>query len=65
MKKIIFIFISFLLMNIFVIADESIIIDIEINGLERIEKSTVLLYSELDVNNKYSNEIGNKSLKKY
>ncbi len=45
------------------IADNFFINEIEINGLERIDKETVISYSKLSVNDPYSNDIGNNALK--
>ena len=44
-------------------AEDFYINEIEINGLERIERETVILYSQLNLNDLYSNEVGNNSLK--
>jgi outer membrane protein insertion porin family len=46
-----------------IFADVFFIDEIEINGVERIERETVLSYSKLNIDNPYSNEIGNIALK--
>ncbi len=46
-----------------IFADVFYIDEIEINGVERIERETVLSYSKLNIDNPYSNEIGNIALK--
>jgi len=56
-----------LLLTIFgssIYADEFFIDKIDIEGLERIERETVIAYSELNIDDPYSNEIGNIVLKK-
>ncbi len=46
-----------------VFANNFLIDKIEINGLERIDRETVISYSKLNINDSYSNEIGNNALK--
>ena len=46
-----------------IFADAFFIDEIEINGLERIERETVISYSKLSIDSPYSNEIGNVALK--
>ena len=56
-----------LLLTIFgssIYADDFFIDKIDIEGLERIERETVIAYSELNIDDPYSNEIGNIVLKK-
>ncbi len=54
---------SIILISNSTFANEFSINKIEINGLERIERETVILYSELVVGDTYSNDIGNNTLK--
>jgi len=63
-KKKIYLAIIFALFTNNVLSQEIRISEINIIGNERIENNTVLVYSGLEVNNNYSNEIGNKALKK-
>ncbi len=62
MRKILLILIfSFCSNTIF--ASEFFIDEFEINGLERIERDTVISYSKLNIDDPYSNDIGNNALK--
>ncbi len=45
-------------------ANDFFIDDINISGLERIERETVISYSKLDIDDPYTNEIGNIALKR-
>ena len=45
-------------------ANDLFIDDINISGLERIERETVISYSKLDIDDPYTNEIGNIALKR-
>ena len=45
-------------------ANDFFIDEINISGLERIERETVISYSKLDIDDPYSNEIGNIALKR-
>ena len=45
-------------------ANDFFIDEINIDGLERIERETVISYSNLSIDDPYSNEIGNDALKK-
>ena len=45
-------------------ANDFFIDEINISGLERIERETVISYSKLDIDDLYSNEIGNIALKR-
>ena len=45
-------------------ANDFFIDEININGLERIERETVISYSNLSIDDPYSNEIGNTTLKR-
>ena len=47
-----------------IFANDFYINNIEINGLERIERETVISYSKLDLDDLYSNDIGNEALKR-
>ncbi len=63
MHKIFFILI-FALLSSSIFANDFFIKEIEINGLERIERETIISYSGLNIDDSYSNEIGNIALKK-
>jgi len=62
LRKLIFFLLVFFLCNS-TFADEFFINEIEIDGLERIERDTVILFSKLNINDLYSNDIGNRALK--
>ncbi len=62
MRKL-FLVLLFILFSNSVFANDFFISKIEIDGLERIERETVILYSKLNVNDIYSNDIGNNALK--
>ena len=62
MRKI-FLILIFTFFGNSIFADVFSIDEIEINGVERIERETVLSYSKLNIDNPYSNEIGNIALK--
>jgi outer membrane protein assembly factor BamA len=56
MRKI-FLILIFTFFGNSIFADVFFIDEIEINGVERIERETVLSYSKLNIDNPYSNEI--------
>ncbi len=47
-----------------IFANDFYINDIKINGLERVERETVISYSKLELDDQYSNDIGNEALKR-
>tara|TARA_B100001093_G_scaffold438189_1_gene437444 strand:+ start:2845 stop:5085 length:2241 start_codon:yes stop_codon:yes gene_type:complete len=47
-----------------IFATDFLINEIEINGLERIDRETVVSYSKLNIDLSYSDEIGNEALKR-
>ncbi|MDC0032036.1 outer membrane protein assembly factor BamA [Pelagibacteraceae bacterium] len=61
-RKLILLF-STIFISSYAFASDNIIEQIEINGLERIERETVISYSKLNINELYSNDIGNNALK--
>jgi outer membrane protein insertion porin family len=60
----IFLILTFIFFSNIIFADDFFIDEIEINGLERIERATVISYSKLRIESPYSNEIGNIVLKR-
>ena len=54
---------SILFINNSILANDFYIKSIEVNGLERIERETVILYSKLNIGDLYSNDLGNDTLK--
>tara|TARA_B100001093_G_scaffold488777_1_gene526300 strand:+ start:394 stop:2634 length:2241 start_codon:yes stop_codon:yes gene_type:complete len=62
MRKI-FLFLILAFFSNSVFANDFLIDKIKINGLERIERETIISYSKLNVNDLYSNDIGNIALK--
>mgnify|MGYP001176385143 CR=1 FL=1 len=66
MKLFKFIIASFFFFHFNVYGDdipENIIVSIEINGIQRIEKETVVAYSNINLNDIYTEELGNDALK--
>ena len=61
-RKLILLF-STIFISSYAFASDNIIEQIEINGLERIERETVISYSRLNIDELYSNDIGNNALK--
>ena len=59
----IFLILIFTFFSSSISANDFVIDEIEINGLERIERETVISYSKLNINEPYSNDIGNIALK--
>ena len=43
--------------------EEDIINSIEVNGIQRIERDTVITYSNININDIYNEELGNDALK--
>jgi len=63
-KNFIFILFISLLTFSYSEASDDIINNIEIEGNQRIEKETVILYSEIKINDVYTEDLGNNALKK-
>ena len=66
MKLFRFIVVSFFFLHLNVHGTESsdnIVTSIEINGIKRIEKETVITYSNINLNDIYTEELGNDALK--
>ena len=59
----IFLILVLTFLNSSIFANDFFINQIEINGLERIERGTVISYSKLNINDPYTNDIGNNALK--
>ena len=62
--KQIFIILLFAIFGSSIYANDFFIDSIDIEGLERIERETVIAYSKLNIDDPYSNEIGNDVLKR-
>ena len=56
-------FLILLIFNSLVFADESRINEIEVNGTQRIDTATVISYSNVNIGDLYTEELGNKILK--
>ena len=56
-------FLILLIFNSLVFADESRINEIEVNGTQRIDTATVISYSNVNIGDLYTEELGNEILK--
>ena len=62
-KFIIIILISFTVNIYGTEISEDIVLDIQVDGIQRIEKETVISYSHITINEIYTEELGNNALK--
>ena len=62
-RKFIIIYIFFLITNIQVHASDNIIDNIVVEGFQRIDKDTIISYSQIEKGDLYSEELGNNTLK--